>query len=367
VGQTLNTLASGVDLARAVASPQPNYMVMFVTAVCNARCPMCFYWEEIESANAKLELRLEEYEKITQHLDHLYYLSIGGGEPFTRKDLPQIVETFYNNSSTRIVNVVTNGWFAERVRQYIEYLQENCPRIQLRIQVSIDNLYEKHDKNRVLDGLFEKLLETCRVIGEMKQAGAPVMLSIGTVLTPDNRDDLEEIRAFLDEHIPYDDLSLIYPRGNAKDPYFKQVSLEEYREARKKYDANRTQFGSFARIYRAIDREAKAGIENYLEKGPSGYPWICSAGKKMVTLTERGLVSPCEMLYQISPEIDSDLGNVRKNDYNIPAMLASEKAQKLRSWIVDTPCTCSYECAALTNVVFDAKNWHRLVPHLFNE
>jgi MoaA/NifB/PqqE/SkfB family radical SAM enzyme len=347
-----------------MVSTEPNYMVVFVTAVCNARCPMCFYWEEIESANAKFELRLEEYEKISVNLNHLYYLSIGGGEPFIRKDLPQIVEAFYKNSRTRAVTVATNGAFPEHVQEYVEYLTEHCPEIQMRIQVSIDNLYEKHDQNRRLKGLFGKLLDTCKVIEAMKEAGAPLMFSIGTVLTPLNRNDLRDLRQFLDENIAYDDLSLIYPRGNAKDPTFKGVTLVEYRQAKKTFDSIRTASGLFVHLYQAIDRQAKKGIEGYLEKGSEGYPWTCVAGKKMITLTETGLLTPCEMLYQLKPDIDSNLGNVRDHDYDILRLLASDKAKRLRKYIEDTYCSCSYECAALCNVVFHKKHWPKLAQEV---
>lgn len=357
----LSAIKSKSLLARSMLSPEPSYMVLFATAVCNARCPMCFYWEEIESANAKQELRLEEFEKISEHLNHLHYLSIGGGEPFIRKDLIQIIEAFYRNSQTRVVSIATNGWFAKRVRAYVEQLSANCPGIQLRIQVSIDNLFEKHDQNRLLKGLFDKLLDTCNAIAELKQAGAPLMFSVGTVLTPENRNDLPALRRYLDEHIAYDDLSLIYPRGNAKDASFKNITLEEYRAAKSRFESIQTRPGTFARLYQAIDRQAKRGIESFLENGPDGYPWTCTAGKKMVTLTEKGLLSSCEMLYQIKPEIDSDLGNVRDFDYDIPRMLAAEKARKLRKYIEDTHCSCSYECAALCNVVFEKKQWPGLL------
>jgi MoaA/NifB/PqqE/SkfB family radical SAM enzyme len=348
-------------LMQAMISAEPNYMVMFVTAVCNARCPMCFYWEQIESANARIELRLEEYEKISENLNYLYYLSIGGGEPFIRKDLPQIVETFYKNSQTRVVTVATNGAYADRVKHYVEYLTKNCPNIQMRIQVSIDNLYEKHDHNRGLKGLFDKLVNTCHVIGELKAAGRRVMFSIGVVLTPYNRDDLPDLRQFLDENFAYDDVSLIFPRGNAKDPSMKEITWTEYREAKKVFEAIRTTPNSFARLYQAIDRQSKEGIESYLEKGPEGYPWTCVAGKKMITLTEKGLLTPCEMLYQLKPELDSDLGNVRDHNYNVLAMLANEKAKNLRNFIEDTHCSCSYECAAACNVVFHTKEWPSLI------
>lgn len=357
----LSGVGSGLTLAPALMSHEPNYLVLFVTAVCNARCPMCFYWEEIESANAKLELRLEEYEKIAANLNHLYYLSIGGGEPFTRKDLPLIAEAFYRDSQTRIVTVATNGTYTDRVQHYIEYLTEHCPGLQLRIQVSIDNLFEKHDLNRGLSGLFGKLIETCHVIGQLKAAGRRVMLSIGVVLTPYNRDDLRDLRRYLDENIPYDDVSLIFPRGNAKDHSMKEVTWTEYREAREVFDVARAMPSTFTRLYQAIDRQSKEGIGSYLEEGPAGYPWKCVAGKKMITLTERGLLTPCEMLYQLYPDLDSSLGNVRDHNYDVLAMLAGDKAKKLREFIEGTHCSCSYECAAACNVVFHKKEWPSLL------
>lgn len=342
-------------------------MVMFVTALCNARCPMCFYWKESENADPKAELQLDEHVKISGSLDHLHYLSIGGGEPFIRKDLPEIVEAYYMNSRTRIVTVATNGSLPERVRGYIKYLLENCPDIQMRIQVSIDNLHKKHDESRGIDGLFEKVLESCGVINEMKDAGAPLMFSIGTVMTPKNRDDLKMLREYLDKNVAYDDLSLIYPRGNARDASFKEVSLAEYYEAKKYFESIPTVSGSFARIYQTIDREAKKGIGSYLQNGPEGYPWTCVAGDKMITLTEKGLLTPCEMLYQLKPDMDSSLGNVRDNDYDILKMLASDRSKKLRAYIEKTHCSCSYECAALCNVVFNKKQWPQLLSKIMHK
>ena len=356
----LSNIKSKFELIRSMISSEPNYMVLFVTAMCNARCPICFYWKEIEKANAESELQMEEYEKISHSLHCLHYLSIGGGEPFLRKDLPRIVRIFYKNSRTRVVTVATNGSYPDRVRKYIEYLDQHCPGIQMRIQVSIDNLYEKHDQSRGLKGLFRKVLDTCRVIGEMKEAGAPLMFSIGTVLTPVNRHDLQDLRRFLDENVAYDDLSLIFPRGNARDPDSKNITLDEYNSAKKVFESIRTASGSFARLYQAIDREAKRGIECFLRDGPKGYPWTCVAGKSMITMTENGLLTPCEMLFQLKPDLDSDIGNVRDFNYDILKMLASDKAQKLRKYIEETHCSCSYECAALCNVVYHKKQWPKI-------
>jgi MoaA/NifB/PqqE/SkfB family radical SAM enzyme len=348
------------ELTRAVLSSGPSYMVLFVTAVCNARCPMCFYWEQIESANAKLELSQEELEKVARSLGHLYYLSIGGGEPFIRKDLAAIVAGFHRYARTQVVAVATHGGFPDRVQRYVEQLSREHPGLQLRIQVSIDHLREGHDENRRVPGLFDHAMETLRRVAALRDAGAPVMLSVATVLTPKNRGDLTALRAYLDANVPYDDLTLIFPRGNAQDPSLKEVSLDEYRAAKRSFDARRGGVSGFARLYRAVDREAKRGIESFLASGPDAYPWTCVAGEKMITLTEKGELIPCEMLSQIDPARDSGLGNVRAHGYDVPAMLAADKARKVRNFIVESHCACSYECAALCNTAFSPGQWPAL-------
>ena len=127
------------------------------------------------------------------------------------------------------------------------------------MQVRIDNLYETHAAKRLVKGLVVKLLDTCKHIGEMKQSGANVALSIATVLTPKNLDDLSDLRQFLEDNIPYDDLVLIYPRGNVKDPMFKEVALDEYREGKKMFEATRGKAGSFARLYQVVYDRASGG------------------------------------------------------------------------------------------------------------
>jgi MoaA/NifB/PqqE/SkfB family radical SAM enzyme len=280
------------------------------------------------------------------------------------RNFPKSWKHSTKTASTRIVTVATNGAYADRVRDYVEYLTENCPGIQLRIQVSIDNLFEKHDLNRGSQGLFDRLIQTCQVVGELKATGRRVMLSIGVVLTPYNRNDLRDLRRFLDESFTYDDVSLIFPRGNAKDHSMKEVTWREYREAKEVFEVIKTPPNTFARLYQAIDRQSKEGIAHYLEKGPVGYPWTCVAGKKMITLTEKGLLTPCEMLCQLHPDLDSSLGNVRDFDYDVLAMLAANKATRLRELIESTHCSCSYECAAACNVVFHKKEWPSLLSKL---
>ncbi|MBI2027132.1 MAG: radical SAM protein, partial [Deltaproteobacteria bacterium] len=247
-------------------------MVLFVTAVCNARCEFCFYWEEIESAKSKLELTLDEYKQISCHLKHLYYLSIGGGEPFTRLDLPQILEAFYRNSSTRTVAIASHGGFPHRIQNLLSFTQTHYPSLKIKLQLSLDNLYERHDQSRKIKGLFDNFLKSCSVISTMRDQGANCMLTIATVLTTENLDHISSIKKFVDEHISYDDLSLIYPRGAAKDKNLLQVNASEYRKIKELFEATTHAHNFYTKLHREIDKEGKKGVESYLEHGKNGYP-----------------------------------------------------------------------------------------------
>ena len=69
----------------------PNYLIFFVTARCNLRCPHCFYLEEINSAVSSKELKINELEQMTKKAPFLFHVSFTGGETFVRNDIDKIV------------------------------------------------------------------------------------------------------------------------------------------------------------------------------------------------------------------------------------------------------------------------------------
>jgi len=84
-------------LFNGIRGRNPVQVTLFVTSRCNLRCKMCFYWEPIENSS-KGEISLNEIEKISKSMPNFTWLLIGGGEPFIRKDLPDIITHFYNNN-----------------------------------------------------------------------------------------------------------------------------------------------------------------------------------------------------------------------------------------------------------------------------
>ncbi|MEK7072359.1 MAG: radical SAM protein, partial [Patescibacteria group bacterium] len=89
--------------------PKPTYAILYVTARCNAKCKMCFYWQDIDQARQDQELSLDEIEKISHSMGFLQYLTLTGGEPTLRSDLPQIARIFDRNNNLQFLSIPTNS------------------------------------------------------------------------------------------------------------------------------------------------------------------------------------------------------------------------------------------------------------------
>jgi sulfatase maturation enzyme AslB (radical SAM superfamily) len=101
-----NVLAADRELP-PVAGP---YMAeLDITYRCNCRCLMCQRWQDPR----RDELTLAEYRNLAHEFSalHVYQVSIAGGEPLLRDDLPSIIAVFARLGMS--VNVCTNGTLLE--------------------------------------------------------------------------------------------------------------------------------------------------------------------------------------------------------------------------------------------------------------
>ena len=333
---------------RSYFSTAPSYAILFVTGMCNARCRHCFYLEEIRSADRTKELTLEEIEKIAGSL-RLIYLSIGGGEPFIRTDLPEIVHAFYARSGLLYCNIVTNGWYTSRTINVVKTVLRDCPRLRLKIQVSIDDFEHAHDENRGIPGSYRKAVETIRALSELRGRQRRLTLDIATCLTNLNKKNAQTLADRLRQDLVFDNFSFLYPRGNTQDAATKEVSAEEYSHAVEHIE--KTDFrNNHNPILGAVQRVARRGLLRVIRE--NAHPWPCLAGRKFIHITERGVLKPCEVLGQMLPHYDSDLAELRRHDFNVADALATPKTRDVVGFIDESRCRCTFECAAMNNVVF---------------
>lgn len=335
------------------------YMVLFVTARCNARCSFCFYWEEIESAHQRHELSLEEIERISRNLKRLLYLSIGGGEPTLRRDLPDIVSAFYRNAGTRFVNITTNGLKPALIENQVERILTENPHLFLRVAISLDGLEKTHDELRKVPGIFRKVRETHDRLVALRRRGYSFGLNVVTTYSKLNQAEILQLIDFVDRELDVTDHSMTFARGNTKDPEAIDASVEGYKQAVDYLYSKHTPSNFVFRVLHNVLRVMfKINIDT-MEQNRMIVP--CVAGGKMITLDDQGVLKPCELLAQRFETDRFDIGNVREAGYDVRGMMQSPKARDVRKWIRDTECHCTFECANMANVVFDRRTWPKVL------
>ncbi|MDY3781127.1 MAG: radical SAM protein, partial [Candidatus Faecousia sp.] len=126
---------------------------VIVTYRCNARCSMCNRYKA--PSKPEEELTLETIRK----LPPMYFTNITGGEPFIRKDLPEIVRELYKKSDRIVIS--TNGFFTDRI---VELCKE-FPQVGIRI--SIEGLEETNNAIRGLPNGYQRGYETLKTLRQM--------------------------------------------------------------------------------------------------------------------------------------------------------------------------------------------------------
>ena len=68
----------------------PPFVTLYVTTRCDEKCIHCYYWDEL-NPQPNRDFRLDEFRRTLASMGEIYNLFIGGGEPFLRADLPDIL------------------------------------------------------------------------------------------------------------------------------------------------------------------------------------------------------------------------------------------------------------------------------------
>ncbi|MFT7484738.1 MAG: MoaA/NifB/PqqE/SkfB family radical SAM enzyme, partial [Candidatus Paceibacteria bacterium] len=155
----VNTLPYLSFLRRGfVKSGPPLHLTLFVTGVCNLRCRHCFHFAEV--AQAKQGPSLEQVQQLADsaaRMGPLLWVSFGGGEPFLRKDLPDLAAAF-GRHGLRHLAIPTNGLVEETQFGMVEQILAKCPETFLSLAVSIDGPPAIHDSIRGLEGAHERAM-----------------------------------------------------------------------------------------------------------------------------------------------------------------------------------------------------------------
>ena len=341
----------------------PLYLVHFITTRCNARCKHCLLGSDqlYNPGGMASELTLEEIDKVSATMGDLLFLLPTGGEPFLRTDLPEIVGIYYKNNSVKNVVIPTNGWFTERIVEYVEKILSSCPDLDLGIDISIDAIGEEHDKLRGVNGIFGKAAETYKELKKIEQAYAKFNVNVEITVSAFNQDRLHELYDYLKDNLKVNSVFTLLVRGQPRDTSAMGVDIAKYEEFNNVLDQDVKQSGltgyynfpfyDFINAKRIIRHKI---ITRTITERKRQIP--CYAAKLSVVLLSNGDVVPCELL-------KDKLGNVRDVGYDFKAIWYSEKAREIRRQIRKTRCFCTYECFLTNNILFNP----RMLPWIAKE
>ncbi|MGD8453103.1 MAG: radical SAM protein [Phycisphaerae bacterium] len=185
-------LAASILRNRRGAVPRPSWCTYIVTYRCNARCGMCDSWQ----VPAGDELTPAQVADVFGKLGRLDIVRLTGGEPFLRKDLPEIAETILARSRPTVLHITTNGSFPDRAVELVERCSASR---RLRFMVSLDGLAETHDANRGKHATFAQAIDTVRRLVTLRPARGIEVSINHTVISPQSMADNDKLRTLADE------------------------------------------------------------------------------------------------------------------------------------------------------------------------
>jgi MoaA/NifB/PqqE/SkfB family radical SAM enzyme len=334
----------------------PTFLVFSVTGQCNARCGICFYHGHVNQR--RNELTLPEIERFSRKFGPLLSLVLTGGEPFMRQDLPEICKIFYKNNDAFAINISTNGFFSEQIEKAARQILRDCKKAVLSIDLSIDDLGEKHDRMRGLPDAFNKMLDTHDRLLKLKKSYPNLWVKANTTFCAYNQDRMGEIRKGIKRDFNFDDHSISLIIGNPRDSHANKISLEAYAKSVRQYEKEKKagSKGLIERLLSILRTEVHDEIlRSVYEKTPR---FKCTALKKVIFIDEVGDLYPCGM-------IKDSLGSLRENGYDPRKIMRSSRAREVAAQQgIHSGCYCQWDCGIFNNIVYDSKNYPRILKRL---
>ena len=207
-----------------ISKKEPVSLIHFVTNRCNARCSFCFI-DFDDPKTFKGELSIEEIDKLTKTLGNsLLNVNFTGGEPFARSDIIEIAKSYIKNSTIQSIYITTNASLPDRVENFVKEITSLEKKIELGIQISIDDFPEEHNKVRKIKNLFEHCIDT---YFRLKKYGEYVNPSVSITVTHENCDNIKNIFEYLYDKCKVDSIkcAIVRDEGVYKTPEIKRKNF----------------------------------------------------------------------------------------------------------------------------------------------
>jgi MoaA/NifB/PqqE/SkfB family radical SAM enzyme len=320
----------------------PFSLVLSVSYRCNSRCRTCGVWQRSSD-----DMSLDEWQQVFRHLGGTpFYLTFTGGEPFLRRDFPELVAAAYRSCRPSVVTIPTNGLLSERIASATARICSDCPQSEIGLNLSLDALGEEHDDIRGVPGNWKRAMTTWQLLQEMQPRYPNLVLSLHTVISRFNVHHFAEIYRGLQDLRP--------------DSYITEVAEErvELDTVGWEITPSAETYGPVADFLSAEAREARArGLARVTQAFRAQYYQLA---KKV--LREQRQVIPCHAGWasgHIAPDGDvwtccvraEPVGNLRETGYDLDPIWFGKRMTQLRNSIRAGDCACPMANASYANML----------------
>jgi MoaA/NifB/PqqE/SkfB family radical SAM enzyme len=328
---------------RAFGRPRllPVNLTVSVTYRCNSRCLTC----NVYNRKAE-EFSVDEFDRTFASLGRTpYWFTMSGGEPFLRADLPEICGSAYERNRPGIINIPTNGLLNDRIPSMVAAICDRAPDSQIIINLSLDDVGERHDAIRGVPGNFERAVLTYEGLRALGRSNLAV--GVHSVISVHNVDRIPEIYETIHRELKPDSYITeiaeerveLETMGAGVTP-----SLEQYARAVdyliERITAER--HAGISRITQAFRVRYYRMVKRYLAERRQIIP--CYAGVASAQIAPDGEVWFCCI------EAES-VGNLRDVDYDFSRLWFGERARTLRGHVRRGECACPLANAGYTNML----------------
>lgn len=334
-------------------STLPVNLTVSILYSCNSRCQTCnVYKKRVPN------LTVEEYDKIFKSLGQApFWFTISGGEPFLRKDIVDICLRAYENCRPAIINIPTNGILYRFIPDRVEQIVKGCPDTQIIINLSLDEVGDRHDEIR---GYKNNYLLTLRTYHQLKSLDySNLTLGIHTVLSKYNVHNFPNIYQKLIQLEPDSYITEIAEERVELDTVGLDItpSSDEYAKAVDflSKEIEKREFSGISKITQAFRLEYYQLAKQTLLKKTQVIP--CYAGWASAQIAPDGEVWTCCTRAE-------SMGNLRDHDYNFTKVWSTPKAQELRTSIRNKECHCPLANASYTNMLCSPRALARVTQRI---
>jgi MoaA/NifB/PqqE/SkfB family radical SAM enzyme len=251
----------------------------------------------------------------------------------------------YRRNRPGIINIPTNGLLTDRIVEGSREIASRCPRSQIIVNLSIDEIGAAHDRIRGVEGNFEKAVATYE---GLKRVGATnLTIGVHTVVSIHNVERIpaiyEHIRKELrpdsyiteiaEERVELDTIGA----GVTPDPSSYSAAIDYLIDR-----IREEEFSGISRVTQSFRVRYYELVKRFLETGRQVIP--CYAGTASAHIAPDGDVWFCC--------ITADpVGNLRDVDYDFARVWFGEKARAARRDVRAGLCSCPLANASYTNML----------------